>query len=147
MLIFAWPNRDASVTKSIPDIAALVAHVWRRSYRRMGAVLLSLTALSCALFTLGMGRAASDSQGKRYRTFKPRHSAREKSARRRCETQKPPGRCGLPLRNLETAFHQIDVLRPDGADLLRTDPVSSMRVATSNRIGVAFDRYFCCSVT
>ena len=52
---------DASVTKSIPDIAALVAHVWRRSYNRNGATLLAFTARSCALFTFGIGRDGSDS--------------------------------------------------------------------------------------
>ena len=36
------PSIAAGVTRSIPDIAALVAHVWRRSYRQNGATLVSL---------------------------------------------------------------------------------------------------------
>jgi hypothetical protein len=55
----ASENHLNSRVASIPDIAAR-CQVWRRSYRRRGAISLSFTALSCALFTFGIGRLEPD---------------------------------------------------------------------------------------
>jgi len=66
-----WPRSAASVTMSMPDSAARVAQVCRRSYSRNAATLLSLTARSWALFTFGTGHAASVSHGTRYGVSSP----------------------------------------------------------------------------
>jgi hypothetical protein len=52
-------------------MAALVAHVCRRSYSRTGAIPLALIARSSALLIFGMGRVESDSQAKMYGPSRP----------------------------------------------------------------------------
>ena len=58
----------------MPDSAARVAQVWRRSYSRNFATLLAFTARSWALLTLGTGRSASVSHGNRKGVFKSCHA-------------------------------------------------------------------------